>query len=138
MARQQQRPELTVEQERFVRAEANGISTREIIKELWGIEYGAEGYHAAESRLTRWRKHPKYAETWKDEVRKQDFSDYVKARRTLRKGMEDKRDKWLAMQSAVSVLNTSGKRIYNDEDSTVHVKLENMLDLGSPDADEQG
>jgi len=130
-------PELTVQQDRFVRMEANGLSNPEIIKEMWGLSKGDDGYHAKECILTRWRQHPKYVEVWKDEVRKNDFGDYVKARKTLRKSMDDS-DKWLAMQSAVNVMNTASKRIYSDEDNTVHVKLEGMVDLGSPDQDEQG
>ena len=42
-------------------------------------------------------------------------------------------DKWLAMQSAVNSLNNSGKRIFRDEENTVTVKIEGMVDLGSPD-----
>ena len=125
---------LTVEQEKFVRMEANGISRQEIIKALFGIEYNADGYHAAECKLSRWADHPKYEEVWKDEVRKQDFGDYTKARRTLRRSMDDS-DKWLAMQSAVNVLNNSGKRIFGDDDKTVHVQIEGMPDIGSPDDD---
>lgn len=131
-ARQGPKAELTVEQDQFVRMEANGISGPDIIKALWGTSPGDPGYHALECKLSRWRKHPKYEETWKDEVRKQDFGDYVKARKTLRKSMDDS-DKWLALQSAVNVLNNSGKRIYAGEDSAVTVRIEGMPDLGTPD-----
>lgn len=126
---------LTVVQERFVRMEANGYSREEIIRELFNIGHDEEGYHAAECRLSRWSDHPKYEEVWKDEVRKQDYGDYTKARKTLRRSMDDS-DKWLAMQSAVNVLNNSGKRIFGDEDKTVHVQIEGLPDIGTPDAEE--
>jgi len=127
---------LTVDQERFVRMEANGYTTAEIILELFNVKKEDDPglYHAHECRLSRWRDHKKYEEVWKDEVRKQDFGDYTKARRTLRRSMDDS-DKWLAMQSAVNVLNNSGKRIYGSEDNTVTVQITGMPDIGSPDAE---
>lgn len=133
-ARQGPKEELTVQQDQFVRMEANGYSSPDIIKAIWGISKGEEGYHSAECKLSRWRKHPKYTETWMDEVRKNDFGDYVKARATLRRSMDDS-DKWLAMQSAVNVMSTAGKRIYGQEDNTVHVQIEGMPDIGSPEED---
>ena len=126
--------ELTVQQDQFVRMEANGLSSQEIIKALWDVVPGDDNYHALECKLSRWRKHPKYVDTWMGEVRRNDFGDYVKARKTLRKSMDDS-DKWLAMQSAVNVMSVAGKRIYGLEDSTVHVQIEGMPDIGSPEDD---
>ena len=135
-ARQGPKADLTVQQEQFVRMEANGLSSPDIIKALWNLEAGDPGYHSMECKLSRWRKHPKYTEVWMDEVRQHDFGDYVKARKTLRKSMDDD-DKWLAMQSAVNVMNTAGKRIFGNEDNTVTVRIESgMPDLGSPDQPE--
>lgn len=126
---------LTVDQDRFIRMEANGYTTEEIIKEIFGVEKGDDQYHAIECKLSRWRDHPKYEETWKDEVRKQDFKDYITARQVLRKSMKQEKDNWLAMQSAVNALNNSGKRIYQAEDSAVTVKIEGMPDIGTPDGE---
>ena len=123
---------LTPVQEKFVRMEANGITTPEIIMELYGIAPGEPHYHSMECKLSRWRQHPKYEEVWKDEVRKQDFGDYSLARKTLRRSMKDD-DKWLAMQSAVNVLNNSGKRIFGAEENAVTVRIEGLPDIGSPD-----
>lgn len=138
MGRQvQQKEDLTLEQERFIRMEANGYSTPEIIQDLWGMTEADDRkkYHNYECKLSRWRKHPKYAKAWKAIVREYDFSDYTRARRTLRRSMDDS-DKWLAMQSAVNVMNTSGKRIFGEEENTVTVKIEGLPDIGSPDQDE--
>ena len=124
---------LTAEQDRFVRMEATGCTSEEIIKELFGITKEDEHYHAYECKLSRWRDHPKYEEVWKEEVRKQDFRDYITARTVLRKSMKQEKDGWLAMQSAVNALNNSGKRIYQGEDNAVTVKIEGMPDIGTPD-----
>ena len=135
-ARQGPKAELTVQQDQFVRMEANGLSSPDIIKALWNVSPGDETYHAYECKLSRWRKHPKYEQVWKEEVRKQDYMDYTNARKVLRKSMNNEKDGWLAMQSAVNVMNSSGKRIYADEDSAVTVRIEGMPDLGTPDQDE--
>ena len=129
-------PNLTVDQERFVRMEANGITSREIIFELWGMkeEDDPKAYHNLECKLSDWRKHPKYEEVWRDEVRKQDFGDYSLARKTLRRSMKAD-DQWLAMQSAVNVLNNSGKRIFGAEENAVTVRIEGLPDIGSPDGE---
>lgn len=126
---------LTVDQDRFVRMEANGYTTEEIIKEIAGIGKDDEQYHAWQCKLSRWRDHPKYEETWKDEVRKQDFKDYITARQVLRRSMRQEKDGWLAMQSAVNAMNNSSKRIYAGEDSAVTVRIEGMPDLGTPDGE---
>lgn len=128
---------LTVEQDRFVRMEANGYTTAEIILEMYGMkrEDDPKAYHNLECKLSHWRDHPKYEETWKDEVRKQDYQDYITARKVLRKSMKQEKDGWLAMQSAVNALNNSGKRIYQGEDSAVTVRIEGMPDLGTPDGE---
>ena len=125
-------PTMTTDQERFVRMQANGYEFPEIIQEIWGLHKGDEGYHACECKLSRWRDHPQYEAIWKDEIRKQDYSDYTLARQVLRKSMRSK-EEWLAMQSAVNALNNSGKRIFRDEENTVTVRIEGMPDLGSPE-----
>ena len=134
MSRQGPKAELTVQQEQFVRMEANGLSSPDIIKALWNVEKGSKEYHPLECKLSRWRKHPRYTEVWMDEVKKNDFGDYVKARNTLRRSMDDS-DKWLAMQSAVNVMSAAGKRIYGQEDNTVHVEISGMPEIGSPEED---
>ena len=128
---------LTVEQDRFVRMEANGYTTAEIILEMYGMkrEDDPKAYHNLECKLSNWRDHPKYEETWKDEVRKQDFKDYITARQVLRRSMKQEKDGWLAMQSAVNAMNNSSKRIYAGEDSAVTVRIEGMPDLGTPDGE---
>jgi hypothetical protein len=128
-------PYLTAEQEQFVRMEANGLTSPEIIMELWGMkrEDDPNEYHNLECKLSRWRKHPQYEAVWREEVRNQDFGDYSEARKTLRKAMRNEKDNWLAMQSAVNILNNSGKRIFGAEENTVTVNIQGMPDLGSPD-----
>ena len=130
-------PLLTPIQERFVRMEANGLNGADIIPILFGLKPDDPGWHSAECKLSRWRQHPKYEEVWKDEVRKQDFGDYSEARKTLRRTMRNEKDQWLAMNSAVNIINQSGKRIFGAEDNAVTIRFEGQIpDIGSPDENE--
>ena len=127
---------LTVDQERFVRMQANGYKFPEIILELWGKtkeNTDPKEYHNLECKLSEWRKHPQYEEVWRDEVSKFDFSDYSLSRRTLRKSMNQDKDGWLALQAAVNVMSNVGKRIHGDDQNTVNVNITGLPDIGSPD-----
>lgn len=135
MKKVMQKADLTAPQEKFIRMEANGIPTPDIIQAVFGVATDAPEYHACECKLSRWRKLPQYEKIWKDEVRKLDFADYTAARRILRKSMNNDNDGWLAMQSAVNVMSSSSKRIYQDEDSAVTVRIEGMPDIGTPDGE---
>ena len=69
----------------------------------------------------------------KEEARRWCYEDYAAAMSVFRKGMKQDKDGWLAMNSAVNVLNNANKRLFHDEDSAVTVKIEGLPDIGSPD-----
>jgi hypothetical protein len=127
--------QLTVDQERFVRMEANGIPTLEIIKAIFGLEPDDPEYHSAECKLSRWRKHPKYEECWKDEIRKQCFPLMSKAMRKLNQQVESE-EGWLSNKASNDIINIAKQRIFGNEDNTVNVQVTGMPDLGSPDQPE--
>lgn len=126
---------LTVTQEQFVRMDANGMTTPEIIEALWGKKKGDPDFHALECKLTRWRKHPKYEEVWKDEVRKQCFSMMSEGLKTIRKQMKDDSQPWLLNKAANDAISFAGKKIYGNDENTVTVNIQGMPDIGSPDDD---
>ena len=124
--------------EKFIRMEANLCSREEKLREIFGLDVltsDIKAVHAADQKMCRWRKHPMFDQIWKDELSKQDYADYSLARQVLRQGMKQDQDKWLAMNSAINVISNGNKRIYQDEQNTVHVHVEGMPDLGSPDDD---
>lgn len=125
---------VTVQMDKFIRMEANGASRQEKLKEVFGIESMDDPkVHAADLKMSRWRKHPMFDTIWKDEVRKQDYGDYVTARQVLRKSMKNEKDGWLAMNASVNVLNQANKRIFGADENTVTVQIQGMPDIGSPD-----
>lgn len=127
---------LTAEAEQFVRMEANGYTTPEIIKEMWGMTEADDpkAYHNIECKLSRWRKHAKYAEIWKDEVQRQCLPMMSEAIRKLRKQMRQD-DQWLGNKAANDLVAFSKARVFADEDKAVTVRIEGMPDLGSPDVE---
>ena len=120
----------------FVVMDAMGYTRSEILKEIFGItDKDSPEAHAADSKMYRWRRHPEYDQVWRETIARQDYSDYVKSRTVLRRAMGDD-NPWLAMQAAVNVLNTSGKRIYGAEESAVNVQISGLPDLGEPDPED--
>jgi hypothetical protein len=127
-----------VKLDKFIRMEANLVSREEKLRVLFGLDVKTatdRELNNADVMMCRWRKHPMYDAIWKDELAKQDYEDYSLARQVLRKGMKQDQDKWLAMNSAVNVISNGNKRIYQDDNSTVHVRIEGLPDIGSPDDD---
>lgn len=124
---------------RFIEMEAQDCSTEEKMKELFGITSKDDpGYHAAECKMSRWRKHPLYDQIWRETIAKMDYVDYSMSRRTLRKAMKGYDElPWMATQAAVNVMASVGKRIFGAEESTVHVHVSGMPEIGSPDQPEE-
>ena len=124
-----------VKLDKFIRMEANSCSREEKLREVFGITDMTDkrACNNADAQMSRWRKHPLYDEIWKDELKKQDYSDFSLARQVLRRSMKDQKDKWLAMQSAINIMNNSGRKIYGNEENTVTVNIQGMPDIGSPD-----
>ena len=126
--------ELTAEQDRFVRMEANGYTSPEIILALWGLKETDDPklYHNYECKLSRWRKHPKYIETWKDEISSVSVKLMNKGLGKILRQM-DANEPWLANKAANDGVNFAKSRIFADEDRAITVQIEGLPDIGSPD-----
>jgi len=135
MARVAHKDSLTTDQEKFVRMEANGTPTPDIIKKLWNKVPDDPEYHACECKLSRWRKHPKYEEVWKDEVRRQCFPMMSEGLKVIRQQMKDGSQPWLLNKAANDAISFAGKKIYGNDENTVTVQISGMPDIGSPDDD---
>ena len=122
---------------RLAQMEANGASRAEKLKELFGIDVStatAREINNADSKMCRYRKHPLFDTAWKEEYRRWDYEDYQLARKVFRQGMQQDKDGWLAMNSAVNAISNANKRLFHDEDTAVTVKIEgNLPELGTPD-----
>ena len=126
---------MTSDQELFTRMSAQGCSRAEILKRVFklDIETAPENeVHNADNKMTRWRKHPDFEQVWKDEVRAILYGCTSEAIQTIRKQMREK-DDWLQNKAANDLLNYGKQQIYGDEEKTVHVQIDGMPDIGSPD-----
>lgn len=128
---------LTVQQDKFVRMEANGYTTPEIIMELWGMKKADDpkAYHNLECKLSDWRKHPKYMDTWKDEIASVSVKLMNKGLGKILHQMDSDMD-WLANKAANDGVNFARSRIFADEDRAINVQITGMPDIGSPDQDD--
>ena len=126
---------MTAQQELFTRMSAQGKSRAEIMKEVFNLDVGTASQnelHAADNKMSRWRKHPDFENTWKDEIRAILYGCTSEAIQTIRKQMREK-DDWLQNKAANDLLNYGKQQIYGDEEKTVHVQIDGMPDIGSPD-----
>ena len=126
---------LTSDQERFVRMSAQGCSRKEILDKVFhlDIETAPENeIHAADNKMSRWRKHPDFEATWKDEVKQILYGCTAEAVQVI-KGQLRSDQGWLQNKAANDLLNYGKAQIYGDEERTVHVQIEGLPDIGSPD-----
>ena len=128
---------MTGDMERFVRMSAQGKSRPEILKEVFGLELGtspANEIANADNKMSRWRKHPDFEATWKDEVKQILYGCTAEAVQVI-KGQLRSDQGWLQNKAANDLLNYGKGQIYGDEERTVHVQIEGLPDIGSPDDD---
>lgn len=128
---------LTADQERFIRMSAQGRGRQEILKTIFGLDLGTapeNEIHNADNKMSRWRKLPEFESIWKDEVRQILYGCTAEAVQVI-KGQLRSDQGWLQNKAANDLLNYGKSQIYGDEEKTVHVQIEGMPDVGSPDDD---
>lgn len=129
---------LNSEQERFIRMCAQGRSRAEILKEIFHLdmETASENeIHSADNKMCRWRKHPDYEKTWKEEVKDILYGCTAEAVQVIKGQLVRSDLPWLQNKAANDLLNYGKQQIYGDEDKTVTVQVVGMPELGSPDLD---
>ena len=126
---------LTADQERFIRMSAQGCGRQEILKAIFGLDIGTSPeneIHNADNKMSRWRKLPEFESIWKDEVRQILYGCTAEAVQVI-KGQLRSDQGWLQNKAANDLLNYGKSQIYGDEEKTVHVQIDGMPDIGSPD-----
>ena len=130
------RQPLNAKQELFIRMSAQGCTRPEILEKVFGLDVRTspeKEVHNADATMTRWRKVPEYEAIWKDEVRKVLYECTGEAVKVIRGQMRSADQPWLQNKAANDLLNYGKSQIYGDEERTVHVQIEGMPDIGSPD-----
>jgi len=129
------RQPLNAKQELFIRLSAQGKSRAEIIKAVYGIDIDTADYRTVNNcdvQMSRWRKLPEFESIWKDEVKNILYGCTAEAIQVI-KGQLREDIPWLKNKAANDLLNYGKAQIYGDEEKAVHVKIEGMPEIGSPD-----
>jgi len=126
--------------ENFIRMEARGEPHRKILEECFNVPPDADlkTVHNAECRMSDWRKRPEYESIWQDELRATVRRCVPGAMRRITEQVNNEND-WVANKAANDCI-TLATRVgaIRTEDSALNVRIEGMVDLGSPEQDEQG
>ena len=128
---------LNADQERFIRMSAQGKSRAEILKAIFNLDIGSSPeneIHNADNKMSRWRKLPEFESIWKDEVKQILYGCTAEAVQVI-KGQLRSDQGWLQNKAANDLLNYGKGQIYGDEERTVHVQIDGLPDIGSPDDD---
>ena len=128
---------LTANQEKFVRLSAQGKSRPEILREVFGLDIETSPDNAianADNKMSRWRKHPDFEKVWKDEVRTILYGCTAEAVQVIKSQLKSDQG-WLQNKAANDLLNYGKNQIYGDEERTVHVQIDGLPEIGSPDDD---
>lgn len=129
------RQPLTAKQELFIRMSAQGKSREEILKAVYNIDLATADYRTvnnADVQMCRWRKLPEFESVWKDEVKSILYGCTAEAIQVI-KGQLRSNMEWLQNKAANDLMNYGKSQIYGDEERTVHVQIEGMPDIGSPE-----
>ena len=129
------RQPLTAQQEKFIRLSAQGKSRAEIFKAVFDVEIEKatpNEQNAIDVKMSRWRKLPEFESIWKDEVRQILYGCTAEAVQVI-KGQLRSDQGWLQNKAANDLLNYGKTQIYGDEERTVHVQIDGLPDIGSPD-----
>jgi len=131
------RQPLTGQQELFIRMSAQGRNRSEIFKQVFDVDIETAPdniIHNLDNKLSRWRKLPEFESIWKDEVKQILYGCTAEAVQVI-KGQLRSDQGWLQNKAANDLLNYGKGQIYGDEERTVHVQIEGLPDIGSPDAE---
>ena len=126
---------LTAQQELFIRLSAQGKTRPEILSEVFGIDPSTmtkDELSKYDMKMSRWRKRPEFETIWKDEVRSILYGCTAKAIQVINSQM-DEDIPWLRNKAANDLMNYGKSQIYGDEEKAVHVKIEGMPEIGSPE-----
>lgn len=85
-------------------------------------------------RLFRWKNHPDYHKEWLEAFKEQWGDILTDAVAVVQEGLADEQLPWRRTQHANLALAYGTKLIVGEEERTVHVQIEGMPDIGSPDS----
>ena len=128
---------VTPEMKEFLKLEVRKASRPEIFRELFGVDVSQLSDKEAnkyDAKLYRWRHHPDYHKEWLIAFKNQWSDILADAVSVVQEGLHDDQIPWRRTQHANMALAYGTKLIVGEEERTVHIQVEGMPDLGSPDS----
>jgi len=128
----------TPEMKLWIRLVVQNVPRKEIFQKLFHVDIDTltdQETNKYDVRMCRWRKHPDYQKEWLTAF-KEIWGDILSdATEVIKEGLKDKELPWRRTQHANLALAYGTKLINGDEQNTIHVQIEGLPDIGSPDDD---
>ena len=128
--------EVSQEMKDFMKLEVRNASRPEIFRELFGLnvsELSEKEANKYDAKIYRWRHHDEYQKEWISAFKQSWGPIMAKALAVVDEGLDDSSLPWRKTQHANLALAYGTKLIVGEEERTVHVQIEGMPDIGSPD-----
>ena len=127
----------TPEMKEWMKLVVRNASRKEIFDEIFHVnidELSHQEKNKYDVRLSRWRDHPDYHNEWVAAFKESWGPIMAKAMAVVDEGLDDSTLPWRKTQHANMALAYGTKMLVGEEERTVHVQIEGMPDIGSPDS----
>ena len=126
----------TPEMKKWMKLVVRNASRKEIFDEIFHVnidELSHQEKNKYDVRLSRWRDHPDYHNEWIAAFKESWGPIMAKAMAVVDEGLDDDQLPWRKTQHANIALSYGTKMLVGEEERTIHVQVEGMPDIGSPD-----
>ena len=128
----------TPEMKEWMQYVVRNASRQEILEKVFHVaseDLGKEEVvHKYDCKMSRWRQHPDYHKEWMAAFKSSWSGILAEAMSVVQEGLHDDSLPWRKTQHANLALAYGTKLIVGEEERTVHVQIEGMPDIGSPDS----
>ena len=126
----------TPEMREWMKLVVRNASRKTIMEQIFHVapeDMNEENLHKYDCKLSRWRQHPDYHKEWIAAFKESWGPIMAKALAVVDEGLDDSSLPWRKTQHANLALAYGTKLIVGEEERTVHVQIDGMPDIGSPD-----
>ena len=127
----------TPEMKEWIQCVVRNASRQEILDRVFHVAPEdmdkPEVVHKYDCKMSRWRQHPDYHKEWIAAFKQSWGPSMAKAMAVVDEGLDDNTLPWRKTQHANLALAYGTKMLVGEEERTVHVQVEGMPDIGSPD-----
>lgn len=126
----------TPEMKEWIRCQVRKTPREEMYSQVFHENYSEltdQERNKYNQKMFRWRNHPDYHKEWLAAFKEQWGDILTDAVAVVQEGLADEQLPWRRTQHANLALAYGTKILVGEEEKTVHVQIEGMPDIGSPD-----